>query len=504
MLEAAQEALTALLQPERLQWLLLGVGIGLIIGALPGMGGIAGMSVLIPFVFGMDPYSGIALLVGMMAVTSTSDTFMSVMMGVPGSSSSQATILDGYPMTRRGEGARALGAAFLASMLGGLVGAVALFALLPIARPIVLSLKAPELLMLALLGVSMVAVLSRHAPLAGLVSACLGLLVSSIGAAPAGGERFMFGWEYLYGGVSITLVALGLFAIPEFLDLVVEGRSIARRPAGNVQFGRGLLTGAMDTLRRLWLVLWGGLLGMVFGLLPGIGGSVSQWIVYGSTSQLARKDRHKFGKGDVRGVIAPESANNSGDAGTLVPTLLFGIPGNGTTAVLLGGLVLLGVSVGPDMVSDRNLPFLLTVTWTLAIANVVAAACCFLAARYIVRLSLVPSRVFVPFLFVLVIVAAYQNSQLWGDIVVLFGLGAVGWVMKRLGWPRPPLLIGFVLGTIVERYLRISIDRYGWEVLSRPMVIVLAVVIAALLVLGLRRPRRHRPTTTSLREGQPA
>lgn len=487
MFEAAGAALTALLQPDRLQWLLLGVAIGLVIGALPGLGGIAGMSVLIPFVFGMDPYSGIALLVGMMAVTSTSDTFMSVLLGVPGSSSSQATIMDGYPMTRRGEGARALGASFMASMLGGLVGAVALFALLPVAKPIVLALKAPELLLLSLLGVSMVAILSRAAPLAGLVAACLGLLISSIGPAPAGGERFMFTWDYLYGGISITLVALGLFAIPELLDLVVEGRSIAQRPNGSLRFGRGLVTGALDSIRHFWLLLWGGFLGIVFGLLPGIGGSVSQWIVYGSTTQLARKDRHRFGRGDVRGVIAPESANNSGDAGTLVPTLLFGIPGNGTTAVLLGGLILLGVSVGPDMVSDANLPFLLTVTWTLAIANVVAAACCFLAARYIVRLSVVPSRVFVPFLLVLVMVAAYQNSQLWGDIVLLFALGALGWAMKRLGWPRPPLLIGFVLGTTVERYLRISIDRYGWEFLSRPVVIVVAAIIVALLVLGLRR-----------------
>lgn len=501
MFDAAVVALEALLDPARLQWLVIGVAVGLVIGALPGLGGVAGMAILIPFIYGMDPYSGIALLVGMMAVTSTSDTFLSILMGVPGSSSSQATIVDGYPMARKGLGGVALGASFTASMLGGVLGAVALFALLPVAKPLVLALKAPELLMLSLLGVSMVAVLSRRAPLAGLIAAALGLFLSAVGPAPAGGDRFLFGWDYLYGGIPITILALGLFAVPEFIDLVVEGRSIAKSPTGGSRFGADLFKGAWEAIRRIYIVIWGGLVGIVFGLLPGIGGSVSQWVVYGTTTQIARKDRDNFGKGDVRGVIAPESANNSGDAGTLVPTLLFGIPGNGSTAVMLGGLLLLGINVGPEMLNDQNLPLVLTVTWTLAIANILATAACFVTARWMLKLSLVPSRTFIPFMFIIVILAAYQSNKAWGDVLLVFVIGTLGWVMKRLGWPRPPLLVAFVLGATVERYLRISMGRYEWEWMTRPSVLVIAAIIAVVVFFAVRRKPPAKSLQEALKEG---
>ncbi|WP_082753640.1 tripartite tricarboxylate transporter permease [Mycobacterium sp. NAZ190054] len=484
MFEAAQVALEALTDPSRLAYLLLGVLVGVAVGILPGLGSLAGMAVLLPFIYGMDPYSGIALLVGMMAVTGTADTFSSVLLGVPGASASQATILDGYPMTRRGEGARALGASFTASLIGGLVGALALFMLLPVVRPLVLALNAPELLMLALIGVSLVGVLARGAVLAGLITAALGLLISCVGAAPAGGDRYIFGWDYLYGGVSIVLLALGLFAVPEFFDLARENVSIAR--SGKLdKITRGLFQGARDAVRHIGVVVQGSTIGVLLGVIPGIGGTAVQWIVYGTTQQFA-KDKSKFGKGDVRGVIGPEASNNSVDAGVLMPTLMFGIPGNGTTAILLSGMLLLGVQVGPDMVSPQGMPFLLTVIWTLAIANVLATIACFGAARIMVKLSTISARFLLPFLFLVLITAAYQASQRWGDVILVFIIGIIGWWMKRLHLPRPPLLIGFVLGPSIERYLRISLDRYGLEFMARPGVLALAVVLVVSVYLSIR------------------
>lgn len=484
MFDAAIVALEALADPARLQYLVLGVAAGIAIGILPGLGSLAGMAILLPFIYGMDPYSGIALLVGMMAVTGTADTFSSVLLGVPGASASQATILDGYPMTRRGEGARALGASFTASLIGGLAGAVALFLLLPVVRPLVLALKAPELLILALIGVSLVGVLARGAVLAGLVTGGLGLLLSCIGAAPAGGDRYTFGWDYLYGGVPIVLLALGLFAVPEFFDLAKENLSIAR--AGKLgKISSGLFDGVRDTARHIGVVLQGSLLGVVLGVIPGIGGTAVQWIVYGTTQQFA-KDKSQFGKGDVRGVIGPEASNNSVDAGVLMPTLMFGIPGNGTTAILLAGMLVLGVNVGPDMVSPEGMPFLLTVVWTLALANVLAVIACFGAARFMVKLSTIRSKALLPFLFLVLIAASFQASQQWGDVILVFVIGLIGWWMKKLNLPRPPVLIGFVLGPSIERYLRISLDRYGFEFLARPGVLVLIGVLAVSVYLCIR------------------
>lgn len=484
MLDAATTAIIALADPTRLQYLLLGVLVGLTIGFLPGLGSLAGMAILLPFIYGLDPVSGIALLVGMMAVTATTDTFASVLLGVPGSSSSQATILDGYPMTKMGQGARALGAAFGASFMGGIFGALTIVIALPVVRPLVLALEAPELLVFALIGISVVGILAQGALRAGLLSATVGLLISCVGAAPAGGDRFTLAWEYLYGGVPLVLLALGLFAVPEFFSLAAANSAIAG--GGRVErIGRGLVTGAKDAARHFGIVMKSSGLGVLLGVIPGVGGSAVQWLVYGTT-QAVSKDKSKFGKGDVRGVIGPEASTNSVDAGTLMPTMFFGIPGSGTAAVFLAGLLLLGVEVGPDLMTPEGMPFVLTVVWSLAIANVIAVVFCFGTANVLARVSKVDPKLLLPFLFVILVLASYQASQRWGDVVLVFAIGLLGWFMKRQNWPRPPLLIGFVLGPTIERYLRISLDRYGIEFLVRPGVLVLAAFLALSIYLGIR------------------
>ena len=228
MFEAAGEALSLILTVERLSYLLMGVGIGFVVGILPGLGGLVGMSLVLPFIFGMDAISGIALMIGLVSVIHTSDTFPSVLLGVPGSSGSQATIMDGYPLSRSGQGATALGAAFFSSLVGGVLGGISLFAIILVARPLVLALNSPALFMLVLLGLSMVAVLSRQNPVLGLLSGLFGMLINSIGAAPAAGTyRYAFGVPYLADGIPLPVLALGLFAIPELLNLVLTGSSVA-------------------------------------------------------------------------------------------------------------------------------------------------------------------------------------------------------------------------------------------------------------------------------------
>lgn len=487
MFEAAVEALGLILQIDRLGWMLLGCSVGLVVGLLPGLGGTVGMSILLPFVFGMDAYSGVALLIGMAAVIHTGDTFPSVLIGVPGSSGSQATIVDGYPLARQGKAATALSAAFIVSMAGGVFGAVVLFATLSVAQPLVLALGSPELFMLAIFGLSMVGVLSLGSPLAGLISGLLGLAIGTIGGAPGVPVyRYTFDLIYLFDGIPLPVLALGLFAVPEMLDLLAQRGQIAH----GAKLTGSRLEGIREALRHKWLVLRSAALGSALGIVPGIGGSVIDWIAYGVTKQTVR-DRENFGRGDIRGVIGPESANNAKEGGALVPTLIFGIPGSGTTAMLLGGLVLLGIEPGPAMVRE-HLSVTLSIVWSLALANIFGAAACIACAGLVARASIVPASRLVPFLFIIITVAAYQSTRHWGDIVALLVLGVLGWIMKQAAWPRAPMLIGFVLSLVTERYLHLSMSRYGLEWLAFPSVLAILAMIVIALVLGLAPDLRRR------------
>ncbi len=484
MIDAAIHAFLAVFQPAPLVLMLGGVAMGLIVGIIPGMGGTVGMSLLLPFIYGMEPSTAFALLIGMVAVVHTADTFPSVLLGVPGSSGSQATILDGYPLAQQGEASRALGAAFFASMVGGLAGAAAIVVLLPVARPLILALGSPELFMLAMLGLSMVGVLSGARPMLGVLAGLLGLLAGTIGAAPAApAYRYTFDVIYLFDGIPLPVVALGLFAVPELWSLLMSGRSISHATT----LGSGWLAGIRDVLRQKWLAVRCSVIGVAVGFVPGLGGAVVDWISYGHALQSV-PDNSKFGHGDIRGVIAPESSNNAKEGGALIPTLLFGIPGSGTTAVLLGGFVLLGLQPGPSMLSE-HLATTYTIVWTLAIANVVGAIACLVPSPFIARLSLIPATRLAPFLFVVLVLGAYQSTASWGDVFALLAVGYLGWAMRSLGIPRPPFLIGFVLAANAERYLWISASRYGWHWLTRPGVIAIALVIVLLTMSGIRLRR---------------
>ena len=480
MFEAALQALTTLMTPNNLLMMLLGVGVGTLVGVLPGLGGTVGMSLVLPFIFGMEASSALALLIGMAAVIHTADTFPSVLLGVPGSSGSQATIMDGYPLARQGQASRALSAAFFSSMIGGVVGALILFLILPVARPIVLAFASPELFMLTVLGLSMVGVLSGNDPIKGILGAALGLLIGTIGAAPFGAAayRYTFGSLYLWDGIPLAVMALGLFALPELLDLLAEKGSIAK----TAQLGQGRLQGLKDVIKNRWLVLRSSAIGAAVGFIPGLGGSVVDWISYGIASQTL-KDTENFGKGDIRGVIAPESSNNAKEGGALIPTLLFGIPGSGTTAILLGGFVLLGIDTGPRMIKN-DLDTILLIIWTLALANVVGAFVCIGLSGIIARISTIPAARLVPFLLIIMMVGAYQSTRSWGDLLAFLIIGLLGWAMKHTGWPVPPVLIGFVLAEGAERYFFLSTARYQWTWLTRPGVIAIAIVTVGLVVAG--------------------
>lgn len=497
-LPALGQAWALILQPVVLGYLVLGVIMGLCIGVFPGLGGIAGLSLLLPFMFGMDPILGLALMVGMVAVVPTSDTFASVLMGIPGSSASQATVLDGFPLAKRGQAARALSAAFSSSLFGGLVGASFLTLFILIARPIVLEFRTPELLMITIFGLSMVGILAGRVAIKGIVAAGLGMLIGTIGEGASSGDLRMSSYDlpYLTDGLKLVIVGLGIFAIPEIISLLRQDRAIAKEQA----LGAGWLDGVRDWFANIWLSVRCSIIGVVVGVIPGLGGSVVDWIAYGHTVQTS-KDKSEFGKGDVRGIIGPESSNNAKEGGGLVPTLLFGIPGSGSMAIFIGAIALLGsgqIEVGPAML-QANLDITYSIVWLLALANVVGTVICIAASGGIAKLTTIRFVLLAPFLFMIISFAAFQSGQNLMDLVALFTIGLLGILMRRFDWSRPAFLIGFVLSNPAENYanqaLQIAQSRFrkgfgeGIDYIFSPIVIVLLIITVISVVVGLRQSK---------------
>ena len=483
MLEAAAEALLIISDPNRLMFVALGTLLGLMIGVIPGIGGLVGLALLLPFTFALDPYTALAFLVGVQSVTTTSDTIPAVLFGVPGTTGSAATVLDGYPMARNGEAGRAYGAAFTASVCGGLFGAFMLGISIPVIRPFIMAVGTPELLAICLLGLTLIVSLSHRALFKGLVAACLGLLFATIGDEPQTGElRWTFDNFYLWDGLSLVPVALGLFAVPEMIDLGASRRSIAKKSDKVSAWDQ--LSGMRDVARNWWLVLRCSSIGTFLGAIPGLGANVIDWISYGYAARSVPGARETFGKGDVRGVIASESANNAKEGGALVPTLAFGVPGSASMAILLGAFLIHGIAPGPKMLSEQ-LDVTFTLIWTVALANILGAGLCFMLAGQFAKIATIRAGLLVPLVFGIMVIGAYQGAKDYADLIVLLAFGVLGWVMKRLNWPRPPLILAFVLGGLVENYLFISHLRYGLDWMLKPIPFVVISIIMFLLARPL-------------------
>jgi TctA family transporter len=495
---ALGEALTLIFHPAQLMYLIAGVLLGLSVGVLPGLGGIAGLSLVLPFLFGIDPVSGLALMVGLIAVVPTSDTFSSVLLGIPGSSSSQATVLDGFPLAKKGQAARALSAAFMSSLYGGLLGAIVLTCFIFIARPLILAFGLPEMLMITVLGLSMVAILAGRVPLKGVVAAGMGLMVGTIGAAGAGGSLRMSTYDmpYLVDGFQLVIVGLGIYAIPEIVSLLRQDKPIAK----SGKLGMGWIQGLQDWWTNIWLSTRSAFIGVVVGIIPGLGGSVVDWIAYGFAVQSS-KNRENFGQGDIRGVIAPESSNNAKEGGGLVPTLIFGIPGSGSMAVFLGGLALLGLSPGPHMVR-QDLSTTYTIVWSLALANVIGAGLCIALSKYIAKLTQIRFTLLAPYLFMLIAFAAFQSRQSIGDLVALIGIGFLGILLRRFDYSRPAFLIGFVLSSQAEGFAnmanQIAASRFrrsweaGFDYIFTPLSIGILVLTVLSIWIGIKQSKNIR------------
>jgi TctA family transporter len=494
MIEALFEGLFLVLQWKALAFMLLGVGLGFWVGLLPGLGGATTLALMLPFIYTMEPVQAFAFLLGMHAVVATTGDITSVLFGVPGEGTAAATILDGHAMAKKGEAGRALGAALASSLVGAIIGAFALALAIPVVRPLVLTFGSPELFMLAIVGIAFIASLSSQGArgmLRGFLAGGLGLFLATVGQDPqAGVARYTLDTLYLWQGLELVPVLVGIFAIPEIIDLIVRGTSIAgTAPAGRIS--KGAWEGVKDTFRHFGVTFRCSLIGTFIGIMPGMGGAVAQWMAYGHATQSARnaEERKGFGQGDVRGVLGPGAANNSKEGGALIPTIAFGVPGSSAMAILLGGFFLLGLVPGPDMLTT-HLPLTFSMVWTIVLANVITVLACFLFLNRLAKLTTVRGALLIPVILVLVFIGSFTSNNHYGDIVVTLIFGGIGYLMVLGGWPRAPFVLGLVLGKIAENYLWISIARYDAAWLARPVVLVLIALAVAVILYPLVQSRR--------------
>lgn len=478
--------------------MLAGIAIGTFTAVAPqGMGTPVMYALLIPIIVKWNPMVAIAILIAMDAVSSICAAYLPILFGIPGGAGSQATILDGHPMGRRGEARRALGASFMAGGMGSLIGTLTLAFAVPLAKPLILFLGSPELFVVVLWGLTMVSVLAGQRPIRGLIAAAFGLLISSIGMQPQTGVmRFVFfDAPYLMDGFPLTIVALAIFGIPAALDMALTRMGVEQEPAPLM--GK-LWDGAKDCLREWWLVVRCSFLGVWVGIVPGIGAQTVDWLAYGHAAQTCKGAKDTFGKGDVRGVIAPESANDAKDGGDLITTLFLGFPQGVTTALFIAALLAMGFVPGPDMV-NKNLDVIFSIVWILGLSGIVGSLVGFALANPLATLAQVRYSMMVPTILTFILMGALSASRDALDLFVVFLFGVLGYFMKRFAYPRPPLILGMILGSLLEKYLYISTASYGYKWLMRPSVIILFVLTIGSLALTLwgRREKRSGARTVT-------
>jgi len=470
-------------------YLLVGIAIGFVVGLLPGLGGLAALALMLPFSYTIkEPVEAFCFLLGMLAVTGTTGDITSILFGIPGEGSSAALILDGYPMSRKGEAGRALGAAIMSSVVGAIAGAIALVLSIPIMRPLVLLFGSPELFIIAVMGVAFIGTLAGASLMKGLLAGGIGLMLAAIGVDPqTGALRYTFGSPYLWDRLDIIPVVVGLFAIPEIVDLAVRGTSIAdTRPAKLT----GVMEGIKDTFRHFWLVIRCSLIGIYFGILPVLGANVAQWIAYGHAVQ-GLKDRSRAGQGAVEGVLGPGAANNATRGGDLIPTVAFGIPGSGSMALLMGALLIVGLNPGPEMLK-QHLDVTYSLVWILILANLIVAGACLLVLNQLAAITFIRGSLLIPFLLLFVFIGSFTANNSLNDLIVTLIFGGVGYFMVLHGWPRPPLILGLILGKIAESYLWISTAAYGGRWLLFPSVLILIAITVLVIAWPLIRERKGR------------
>ncbi|MBA4096884.1 MAG: hypothetical protein C0484_08975 [Rhodospirillum sp.] len=497
--DVLSSAATIFIDPALLGAMVAGMSMGMVFGAMPGLSAKMGILLLMPLMFGMDPAVGIVLLLSMHAVVHSGGSIPSILFGVPGGAAEAATVLDGFTMAKKGAAGEALGASMSASAVGGALGAICYFVLLPGFTAVGKTIGAPEYLLLALLGLSAVATLSHASPLKGLAMGALGVLAGTVGMDHATGTpRFVFGFLELWDGIDILILVTGLFAIPELMDLA---RHNTMRPRGEFAAAgcsyRDVLRGMVAVWHHRWLTLRTSFIGVGIGMMPGLGAEVAAWLAYGHAVQSS-KDKSRFGQGAVEGVIAPETANNSKEGGGFLPTIALGIPSTSAMALVVAALAILGLPVGPTMTRDHG-DLVALIGWTILWSNLLAVVFFLAVLPLLGRTVYMRIEYVAPLVITVAITGTLIDHAGWWSIATLLGVSLAGCLLANFDWPRAPLLLGFIMGKLAEINLIKTVELYDWTALERwPSLLLIG---ALLLILWHSLRSRRNAARRTLQNG---
>ncbi|CCQ75124.1 tripartite tricarboxylate transporter permease [Magnetospira sp. QH-2] len=472
----------------------IGVLLGLVVGMIPGMTISTGLIIVLPMTFAMDPNLSIALLLGLYVAGMTGGSFSAVLLNIPGTPSASATAIDGYPLTKRGEQARALGIAIVASFLGGLFSFGCLYLISPFLANLALEFRAADLFSLVFFGLTVICSFAAKSLVKGLLSAALGLMIVSVGQDPMmGTARFTFGDANLLSGIHFLTAMIGLFAIPQLVENVCT--QITFKPDKTRRFGLRQVFPALADLKRMLVpVSIGAPIGSFLGVLPGAGGPIAAFISY-DYAKKANKQPDKFGKGAVEGIAAPEAANNAVAGGALIPMMTLGIPGDPVTAILIGALMVHGMAPGPMLFLEHG-DFAYGLIFSFFFANIFNLLIALAGIGTLIKVLAIPRTLLMPTIGLLCIIGSYALRNSFFDIWVMLGFGLIGLAMKWLNMPVVPLLLALVLGKPLEEHLRVALTSSQGDVsvfFTSPYS-VFFLTLAALSVLWslVLEPRRAR------------
>jgi len=490
VLDAALSGFLVVFSWPNVLYPIIGTLISMVFALVPGVTGVAVMAVAIPLTIDWNPPAIMLLFGSLLGGATFMGSISAILLGIPGRNSNAATIIDGYPMARQGLGNTAIGCAALSSALGSTVGIALLVVAIPFLRELVVLVGPAEYLVLVIWGLATVATTLRGSPVKGLAMAGLGFLLAMIGTDPVTAEpRFTGGLHSLADGIGPVNVFLGLFAVTEGLHLLATGRRSVSGRLHAADLGGSVWRGMGSVLRHRFLFLRCSLIGTLIGALPGVGGTVASFVAYGHASQSAGRKGGRFGRGDIRGVIAPEAANDAKDGGSLIPTLSLGIPGSLGAAVLLGAMTLHGIAPGRELVTE-HLGLVFVLIWSLFLANWMTSIVGIAMARPLTRVTTIPSHYLVPAVLSLTVFAAYLARYRIEDVLLTLLLGMFGLVCKRYDWPRVPFAIAVVLAPMFESNLHLAARLHALgqiDFWTRPTTIALGIVTFVTVTISFRR-----------------
>ncbi len=498
MWDGIATGLATVLIPTNLLLVAGGCIAGTLIGMLPGLGPISAIALMIPITYGFDPASGMILMAGVYYGAIFGGSTSSVLVNAPGVAGTVATSFDGYPMAQQGKAGKALAIAAVASFAGGTIAAVLLMLAAPLLASVSLSFQSPDYLMLMILGLTAVsAFASRGDVVPALIATVIGLMLSTVGTDPSAGiQRFTFGSLDLVDGISFLLLAMATFALSEALMTVLKGTAgsqaeveAAGRDIGSLKIEKSEAREMVPVVARSSVV------GFFVGVLPGAGATIASFLAYGMERALApAKEKLKFGKGSIRGLAAPETANNAACTGSFVPLLTLGIPGSGTTAVMLGALISYGVQPGPQLFQDNPQVFW-SVIISMYIGNVILLILNLPLIPYIARLLALPRQLLIPLILFFSLIGVYLVSFNTFDIFMMTGFAVAAIFLRVAGYPMAPLILGFILGGMMEDNLQRTMTLYDGSlafIWQRPVSLGITILLSLVVLTPVLRSFRAR------------